>query len=75
MRVADRRCLVKQGMDVARDTGHQRHLDKDQRLVGHARVKEREAAAIGLQPAAQVVPAVDLVHRLVADDLLQQLRR
>jgi hypothetical protein len=69
-----RALLVDQGRDGAGHLGQQRHLDEDQRLVGQLRVEEGEAAAVGLQAAAQVVPAVDLVHRLVVDDLLQQLR-
>ena len=35
-------------------------------------MKERKAAPVGgLDAAAQLVPAVDLVHRLVGDDLFQ----
>jgi hypothetical protein len=51
-------------------------LHEDQRLVGERRVEEREAAPVRrLDAGAQVVPAGDGVHRLVADDLLQDVRR
>ena len=39
------------------------------------RMEEREAAAVGREPAAQVVPARDLVHGLVLDQLLEHDRR
>ena len=67
--------LVDQRRDGRRHVRQQRHLDEDQRLVGQLRVEEGEAAAVGLQAAAQVVPAVDGVHGLVVDDLFQQLGR
>ena len=35
-------------------------------------MKEGEAAAVGLQPAAQVIPAVDLMDGLVMDDPLEE---
>ena len=39
-------------------------------------MEEGEAAPVGgIEAAAQVVPALDLVHRLVGDDLLQDRRR
>ena len=53
LRIADRRGFVEQRADVARHARDQRHLDKDQRLVGHARVKKGEAAAVGLEPVLQ----------------------
>ena len=37
-------------------------------------MEEGKAAAVALQPPPQVVPALNLVHRLVRDDLLQQVR-
>ena len=37
-------------------------------------MEERKAAAVGLQPAPQVGPVPDRMHRLVPDDLLQQRR-
>ena len=75
LRVADRRRLVEQRVDIAGDPGDQRHLDKDQRLVGHARMKEGEAAAIRLEPVFQIGPAADLVHRLVGHQLFEQRGR
>ncbi len=74
-RVGRRRRLGDERRDGVGHLGQQRHLDEDQRLVGKLRVEEGEAAAVGLQPASQVVPAVDGVHRLVADDLFEQVRR
>ena len=53
----------------------QRHLDEDQRLVGHARMEKGEAAAVGLEPVLQIGPAADLVHRLVGHQLFEQRRR
>src|SRR5665213_2686536 len=70
--VAVRRGLVEQRMDVAGHALDERHLDEDQGFVRHARMEEREAAAIGLQPILEVGPALDLVHRLVGDELFQQ---
>ena len=49
----------------------ERDLDEDHRLVGQRRMEKRVAAAVGLKPAAQVVPALDLVHGFVLDQLLQ----
>jgi hypothetical protein len=34
-------------------------------------MEEREAAPVGIQPAAQVAPSGHGMHRLVLDDLLQ----
>ena len=66
--------MVEQRRDRGRDLGGQRHLDEDQRLVGELRMEEGEAAPVGrLQAVAQIVPVVDRVHRLVADDLLQDV--
>ena len=51
----------------------QRHLDEDQRLVGHAGMDERVAAPIvAIEAVLEVVPTGDLVHRLVLDELLQE---
>ncbi len=59
-------------LDRARDFLGQRDLDKDQWLVRDRRVEIGKASAIRrLDPAAQLVPAVDLMHRLVGNDLLQ----
>ena len=52
----------------------ERHFDEDHRLVGQRRMEKSIAAAVGLEPAAQVVPALDLVHGLVLDQLLQHQR-
>ncbi|MBK7471502.1 MAG: hypothetical protein IPI73_13645 [Betaproteobacteria bacterium] len=53
----------------------QRNLDEDQRLVRQRGVEEREAAAVILQAAAQIVPAADFVYGFVADELLEQRGR
>ncbi len=58
--------------DGGRDRVGQRDLDEDQRLVAEPGVEEAEQAAVRhVDPAAEIVPAVDGVHRLVADDLLE----
>ena len=54
---------------------HQRDLDEDQRLARQRRVEEAEAAPVRGQAPPQVVPALDLVDRLVLDQLLQHRRR
>ncbi len=54
----------------------QRHLDEDQRLVDEGRVEEGVATPVRTVDAgAQVVPVADFVHRLVADDLLEDIGR
>ncbi len=89
LRVADRiedggrglfqigRCrrLVQQRRDAAGYAVHQRHLHKNQRLVGQARVKEAVAAAVAVEPIFQVCPAADVVHGLVFDELFDQRGR
>src|SRR5690348_5822189 len=74
MRIADRGRFIKQGMYIARHAGNQRHLDKDQRLIRHARVKEGEAAAIRIKPVLQIGPTAYLMHRLVDHELFEQRR-
>ena len=57
-----------------RGPGQQRHLDEDQRLVDELGMEEGVAAPVGrFEAAAQVVPALDRVHGLVADDALQDV--
>ena len=34
-------------------------------------MKKREAATVRCEPAPQIVPAVDLMHRLVSDEFLE----
>ena len=63
------------GCTLRAHAARQRHLDEDQRLVGQLRMEEREAAPVGFQPAPQVAPALDRVHRLVLDQLLEHDRR
>ena len=68
--------LLQHLADGVRHVAHQCDLDEDQRLVDQRGVKEGEAAPIGrIEAAAQVVPALDLVHGLVADDLFEDRRR
>ena len=66
---------VEQALHVAGHAVHQRDLDEDQRLVGHARMEEGEAAAVRIEPVLEVAPRADGVHRLVGDQLLEQRRR
>src|SRR5687767_5121775 len=49
----------------------ERHLDEDDRLLGKLGMEEREAAPVRLEAPAQVAPALDRVHRLVLDQLLE----
>ena len=62
---------VWQGTDATvTSTGRQqRHLDEDQRLVRHARMEEREIAAVAVEPVFEIGP---VAHRagLDADGLL-----
>jgi hypothetical protein len=60
---------------VRAHAARERHFDEDDGLVGQLRVEEGEAAPVGLEPAAQLAPALDGVHRLVLDQLLQHERR
>ncbi len=60
---------------VRRQLVHERDLDEDERLVGKRRVEEREAAPVALEPALEVGESVDLVHRLVGDQLLEDCGR
>ena len=54
----------------------QRDLDKDQRLVDQPGVEEGVASPVRrIDAPPEVVPVADLVHRLVADDLLEQRGR
>ena len=65
-----------QRLDRVRDVSRQRHLDEDQGVVDHLRVEEgEETPVLGLDAPAQVVPVADRVHRLVADDLLEDVGR
>src|SRR5216683_3364023 len=54
---------------------HQSNLDENQRLAGKCGMEEGEAAPIGCKPPPQIVPALDLMHRLIGDQLLQHRRR
>ena len=65
-----------QWRDRGRDRLGQRHLDEDQGFVRQLRVEEGVAAPVDrIDAAAQIVPVADFVHRLVADDLFQNIRR
>ncbi len=51
-----------------------RHPDEDQRLIRHRRVKEAEIVPLLWgQTVAQIVPAVNRMHRLVGDDPVQNI--
>jgi hypothetical protein len=66
----------KNGADGVRHFARQRNLDENDRIVDQRRMEEGVAAAVGrIDAAAQIVPAVDLVHRLVADDFFQNRGR
>ena len=68
--------LGEQRRDRRRRRQRQRDLDEDQRFVDERGVEEGVAAPIDrIDPAPEVVPVADLVHRLVADDLVQDRRR
>ena len=54
--------------------GRQRHFDEDQRLVHELGMEEGEAAPVRrLETVAQILPGADLMHRLIADDLLENI--
>ena len=54
---------------------HQRDFDEDQRLAGKRGMEECEAAAVGRETPPQIVPALDLMHRLIGDQLFKHRRR
>jgi hypothetical protein len=64
---------VEQGRHGVCHPVHQRHLEEISGSSGSARMEEGKASAVGRQPPAQVVPPANFVHRLVHDDLLQQI--
>src|SRR5215470_589660 len=62
--------------DRGRDLARERNLDEDQRVIDQRGMKEGVAAAVGrIDAMAQIVPVADLMHRLIADDLLEHARR
>ena len=78
----DRFALVGQDRPDRRgDFARQRHFDENQRLVDQRRMKEGIAAAVRrIDAPAQLVPVLDFVDRLVADELFhcdvdQSMRR
>ncbi len=73
--VRDLPLLGDQRSDGPYRTLGQRHLHEDQRIVGHGGVKEGEAASIFGESGPEIFEAVDLVHGLVRDDLLQHAGR
>ena len=66
---------VEQALHVTRHAVDQRHLDEDQRLLGHARMEEGKAAPIRIEPVLEVAPRADRMDRLVGDELFQQRGR
>jgi hypothetical protein len=63
-----------QRRDRAGDRLGQRHLDENQGFIDQRRMEEGIAAPVGrIDAAAQIVPVADFVHRLVADDLFQDV--
>src|SRR5882757_8023553 len=50
---------------------HQRDFDEDQRLAGKCRMEECETAAVGRETPPQIIPALDLMHRLIGDQFFQ----
>ncbi len=63
-------------LNRAGDALAQRDLHEDQRLIDQRWVEKGVAAPVArIEPAAQIAPVLDLVHRLIADDLLQNVRR
>src|SRR6185437_9110530 len=73
----DRLALSRQDpIDRGGDAAGERNLDEDQRFIGQRRMKEGVATPIGrIDPRAQVIPIADRMYCLVADDLLEQVRR
>ena len=68
--------LGEQRGDRSRRLDRQRDLDEDQRLVDQRGVEEGVAAAVRrIDAPPELVPVADFMHRLVADDLLEDRRR
>ena len=74
---SDMRALLgEQRGDRGRRLDRQRDLDEDQRLVDQRRVEKGVAAAVRrIDAPPEFVPVADFMHRLVADDLLEDRRR
>src|SRR5690606_33764499 len=65
-----------QHLNVIRNVGGQGDLNEDQWLFAHLWMEEGEQAAIlRLDPAAQIIPAVDLVNSLILDELFKNAGR
>ncbi len=65
-----------QTLNIVRNGGGQRDLDENQRLVDERRVEEGVTAPVlRIDTTAQVVPIANLVNRLVADDLFEDIGR
>ena len=75
VRIVGNRPRAEQGTDGVGHPVHQRDLDENKRLVRKRRVEKGKAAAVALQPPVEIVPALNLVHRLMKNDLLQQVGR
>src|SRR5712691_43446 len=66
---------IEQGLHARAHAIHERHLDEDERFLRKRRVEEGITATVRLEPAPQVTPPLNLVHRLVLDETLEDERR
>ena len=59
-------------MDGGRCVAFERDLDENQRLIDQGGVEKRKTAAVvRIEPASEIVPAFDLMHGFIRDDLFQ----
>src|SRR5207247_11221792 len=69
--IGNERIGIEQRLHLRDQAERQRDLDENERLVWERGMQERVAAPVGLQPPAEIVPALNLVNRLVANQALQ----
>src|SRR5918996_5973522 len=70
-----RRVQREQWLDGGADPFRERDFDEDERLMRQRGMEKREAAPVGGEPAAQIVPSGDFVNRFVLDQFLENDRR
>ena len=67
--------FVQQRRDGGRQFTAQRHLHKNQGLVGQVGMKKPITTAVGVEAVLHVCPTLDVVHGFVFDELFNQRRR
>src|SRR5206468_11356194 len=66
---------IEQRLHLGADAPSERNLDVDDRLLRERVMKEAVTPAVRLQPAAQIVPSLNLVDGLVLDQLFEDRSR